>query len=142
MKKLIALTCLAQLGILMIGTHCAPTSSSAVEAQSIGEPFFLRIGESASVEGADLSLTFSAVTQDSRCPEDVDCVVAGEAVVVIDALSSGEHTELTFKVPPRGSDAQELEDLTITIVELSPEPESGKRMEPSNYVAKLLVNAD
>ena len=108
----------------------------------MGESFSLRVGESASVAGADLSLTFSAVDQDSRCPKDVNCIVAGEAVLVFEALISGERVDLTFKVPPGGGDAQNVENLTITILELKPETESGKRIEPSSYVAKLVVIAE
>lgn len=135
------LRCFLQLGILMSVFDCAPTSSSAVVAPSIGEPFSLAVGESASVKGANLSLTFTAVTQDSRCPKDANCIVAGEAIVVLEALSGDARTDLSFKVPPDGGDAKGLEELTITITELDPQTESGKRIEPASYVAKVVVAA-
>ena len=91
------------------------------------------------MEEADLSLTFTTVTHDSRCPKDANCIVAGEAIVVFEALSGDARTDLTFKVPPDGDDAQGLEHLTITITELDPQTESGKRIEPASYVAKVLV---
>ena len=49
------------------------------------EPFSLAVGETVTADGTDLSLTFAAVPRDSRCPRDVTCIVAGEAVVVLEA---------------------------------------------------------
>ena len=75
----------------------------ALSAFSItDEPFSLAVGETVTVDGTDLSLTFAAVPRDSRCPRDVTCIVAGEAVVVLEARLGGQETELTFKVPPEG----------------------------------------
>ncbi len=139
MNKLFALTSLAQLGILMMGTGCAPSSNAALGSPLMGKPFSLHVGEAAVVEEAKLSLTFSAVTQDSRCPRDATCVWAGEAVVELRALWEGEPTELTFKVPPGGSDAQVLRGLMISIVGLDPQTKSGKRIEPNTYIAEFMV---
>ena len=105
----------------------------------IDESFSLAVGETASVEGTDLSLSFVAVTRDSRCPKDVSCIVAGEAVVVFAARVGGEETELTFKVPPGGKDEQAFGRFTIAIVELEPETDSTKKIDASDYVATVIV---
>lgn len=71
--------------------------------------------------------------------QDATCIVAGEAVVLFEARAKGERADLTFEVPPGGGDAKELADLTITIVELDPPTESGKPIEPSSYIAMVVV---
>ena len=139
MERLFALTLVAQLGVLMAGTDCAPTASSTLMEQSAGESFSISVGESVSLKEMDVSITFSAVTRDSRCPKDANCVVAGEAVVIFQASSGGGSTDLTFRVPPGGSDAREFEEVSITITELDPQTESGKRIDPASYTAKVMV---
>jgi len=46
-----------------------------------GQAFRLRIGESARVEGTSLVVTFRAVLEDTRCPIDVVCILAGNGRV-------------------------------------------------------------
>jgi hypothetical protein len=46
----------------------------------LGEPFEVRIGARAELDG-DSFLLLDAVPSDSRCPVDVQCVTAGEALV-------------------------------------------------------------
>ena len=108
----------------------------------IDESFSLAVGETASVEGTDLSLRFVAVTRDSRCPKDVSCIVAGEAVVVLGARVGAEDSELMFKVPPGGKDEQAFGRFTIAIVELEPETDSTKNIDAFDYVATVVVTGD
>ena len=105
----------------------------------IDESFSLAVGETASVEATDLSLSFVAVERDSRCPKDVTCIVAGEAVVVFVARVGGEDSELIFKVPPGGKDEQAFGAFTIAIVELEPETNSTTKIDASDYVANVVV---
>ena len=140
MKTRLASAWLVQLGILLAGTDCSPAPSSASSAEE--ETFSLRVGESTTLEGVDLTLSFKAVTRDSRCPKDVTCIVAGEAVVVFEALSSGARAELVFDVPPGGGDTKEFEGFTISITGLEPQPESGKRIDASSYVASVTVRQE
>ena len=105
----------------------------------LDEPFSLAIGETARLDDAELLLTFRDITRDSRCPKEVSRIVAGSAVARFDAVVAGETTTFTFEIPPGGEDAQSLGGLTVTALE--PEPEAGKKMERSRYVAKLVVAA-
>ncbi len=125
--------------LILVATNLTVLSSGYA---GVDDSFSLAVGETASVEGTDLSLTFDAVTRDSRCPKDVSCIVAGEAVVVFVARLGGEHSELTFKVPPGGpgrKDEQALDRFTITIVELEPETDSTTKIDASDYVATVVV---
>jgi hypothetical protein len=98
------------------------------------------VGDTVEVEGAELAMTFSEVASDSRCPKDVTCVRAGEAIVhFIVEPAGGEETALEFEVPPGGGAEESFEDLDIIIVELNPQTESGKRIEPPAYVATVKV---
>jgi hypothetical protein len=108
----------------------------------MGEAFPLRIGEAATVEDAELTVTFKEVSSDSRCPKDVNCIQAGEAVVLLAVDSkAGQSGMLEFSVPPGGASlAVTFEGLRVTIVRLEPEPESTKSIDTADYVANILVN--
>ncbi len=114
---------------------------AAVEAR-LGESFTLRMGEAVRVEDADVTVTFKEVVSDSRCPKDVTCIQAGEAVVHLAVGSeAGQSAVLELDVPPEGSSmAASFDTLLITIVELNPQKESGKPIDPSAYVATVKVS--
>ncbi len=57
-------------------------------AVGLGEEFSLRPGEGVAIEATAWSLTFTAVSEDSRCPKDVICVWAGRAVVLFNATTT------------------------------------------------------
>ncbi len=114
-------------------------ASVALLYAGIDESFSLAVGETVAVEGSDLSLSFVEVERDSRCPKDVSCIVAGEAVVVFVARVGGEDSELMFKVPPGGKDEQAFGGFTIAIVKLEPETNSTKKIDASDYVANVVV---
>ncbi len=108
----------------------------------LGESFTLRVGETATVDDAKVTVTFQKVVRDSRCPKDVTCIRAGEAVVVL-ALETeaGRSAVLELEVPPGGgSHAQTFEAFQVTVLELHPQTESTKSIDPSAYVATVRVS--
>lgn len=112
---------------------------AAADAALAQERLEIQLGETADVERTDLSLTFAAVPRDSRCPRDVTCIVAGEAIVIFHARLGDEVTKLRFEVPPQGQDSEQLDRFTITIVELEPETDSKTKIDPADYVATVVV---
>jgi hypothetical protein len=107
----------------------------------VAESFPLRIGEAATVEDAEITVTFREVSSDSRCPKDVNCIQAGEAIVLLAVDSkTGQSGILELAVPPGGeSPAVTFEGVRVTIVRLEPEPESTKSIDPADYVATVRV---
>lgn len=108
-------------------------------APALGEPFPLRIGESQTLSDADIGLHFVDVPQDSRCPKDVSCIVAGEAHVVIRAEAGPETRELVFKVPPTGSDTLTFEGFSLTVAALEPQTEETRKIETGDFEATIVV---
>jgi len=115
---------------------------TAARVSRLGESFTLRVGEAVRVEDADVTVTFKEVASDSRCPKDVTCIQAGEAVVHLAVVSeAGEKAVLELGVPPGGSSmAASFQAFRITIFELNPQKESGKPIDPATYVATVRVN--
>jgi hypothetical protein len=104
-----------------------------------GEPFELRIGQKASLAGGDLVLTFLAVPQDSRCPKGEQCIVAGKALVSLEAVPR-DGAAVTLEVDTsRESEEMEISGFQISFVGLSPYPVSGRPIGPQDYLVKLSV---
>ena len=105
--------------------------SPAARALSVG------VGETASVPGIDLTITFRSVTEDSRCPRDVTCVWAGNGRVALTLSSAegSEDAELNTTVQPRHID---LAGMRVVLASLAPYP-AGEPIDPDDYVATFEI---
>jgi hypothetical protein len=100
----------------------------------VGQPFTLKIGQTAAVAGTDLTIGFIGVPADSRCPTDVQCVWAGNARVALRA--AGGNVDLNTHEQPRAS---QLGRYQLELTALSPDPKSTESIAPSTYAATLLL---
>ena len=62
----------------------------AIQEVSMGEPFLLPYGATATADGGSLWITFERIVEDSRCPADVMCAWSGRAVVALQVTAGGE----------------------------------------------------
>jgi hypothetical protein len=123
------------LSILVTGC----TTNPGVLTVGIGEPFTLGIGQSARMVGEDLVITFEEVTGDSRCPQEVVCVWAGEARSRVSILHESTRSSLVLIQPGLSGDAQEsFGDYTLTH-SLHPYPVEGVAIPPDQYRLTLTV---
>ncbi len=136
---------LAALLFVIILTACTSTSQAELpEAEffvSAGQQFGLRVGETAGVvtsQAIDL-VRFNGVEQDSRCPADVQCVTAGSATVLLSVQTALNVHDIIMEVPPEGSVAQEVDELTVTAIGVRPNALSGVAIPPLDYIVGLTV---
>jgi hypothetical protein len=104
-----------------------------------GQQFDIAAGQSVQVRGTGISILFSAVSEDSRCPSDVQCVWAGNAVVRLNlssATAPATEARLNTTLDPKsvGYAGQR-----ISLVGLKPSPRSGTTIPSASYVATLEV---
>ena len=67
-------------GVLSASLTCSK------EEHDLGEEFSLGIGETASLKGEQLRVQFLEISEDSRCPRNVQCIWEGRAVAVIEVF--------------------------------------------------------
>ena len=112
---------------------CSYVTPQAVEIVP-GEEFALSVAESAALPGEGL-LEFAQVVSDSRCPVDVQCVWAGDAVVALRASDVNDSATLTLHTGgPRSASFGTWE---IELVELRPLPREGIALTQADYEAVL-----
>jgi hypothetical protein len=114
------------------------TACSLAGAPPPDEPITLKVGEK--VEVAEMTVTFSGVDSDNRCPVDVQCIVAGKAtVVLLCELSDGKENQLQLNVPPGGDAKTSVGDYEITAT-VEPEAVSTRKIEAEDYVVTLVID--
>ena len=111
---------------------CA-ASPSTTEGVLLGSEFTLRPGETAEVQSTGLRVTFLGVRSDSRCPADVLCIQAGDAVV---GLRVG-----TAEVELRSNSAPEaaVGVYNVRVQRVEPYVYTSRPIAPDDYRAVLVV---
>ncbi len=106
----------------------------------LGEPFTLAVGEELEVGDGGLSLGFTAITEDSRCPMDAYCLWEGNAAAALWAgppIGDVDHFELNTTVEPGSHD---LDIYRITLLWVAPYPASASvPIPPETYEVTLVV---
>jgi hypothetical protein len=119
---------------LLTATAClgkTPSGPSPIEKEVVIAP-----GETAAV-ASDLRVGFVQVDGDSRCPTDVVCITAGDALVRItlevgsDAVERDLHTRDKQPVSHAG--------VRVELMKLDPYPLSSRPIQPGEYRATLRI---
>jgi hypothetical protein len=140
---LLALAACAGGGVSSPGPSPAPSvgAASAPSQLSVtmGQQFSLRVGQAASVAGVSSVVTFRGVRSDSRCPDGVQCVQAGNAEVVLGVATGGAapaEVLLNTTATPR---ERTLGNGILRLIALAPARTAQGTIDPGAYVATLCV---
>ena len=109
----------------------------------IGQEFSVKVGQQIMI-GDNLRVKFVAVPEDSRCPSDVTCVWAGNAVVTIE-LTEGQCTttlRLNTHQGPQSSENAKVGPYRVKLAKLDPYPRSTQKISAGDYTATLVVSKD
>lgn len=125
--------------LIGIGTGCSKNSPTATLAPT---SFSLHAGESVTVNNGAARVTLYRVDNDSRCPVDVQCVSAGNAVVVLSLVDTAckacipAQQFVNTTIVPRSVDSA---GYRLNLDSLLPAPRSGRVIAQSDYVAFFTV---
>ena len=115
----------------------SPAPASPQEPVPGGTQVQLRLDQPAEVEG--LVLTWLSF-EDSRCPQGVTCVWAGEALVRINVREAGADREISLKLgspPEEATTTTAHHEIQLTAVE--PYPKHGTEVSRGERHATLIV---
>ena len=138
MKKLLLI-----FAVLIVNLVSAQDSTSVkVDAPKIVSK--LMYGSTIKVE--NIEFKFVAVESDSRCPKGVQCVWAGEAIVLVDVFENGKKIEQKRLVFSPTSQLQNAlgnlfssESLKVSGLNIAPYPEHGTKIKAEDYYVQLSV---
>lgn len=125
------------LAVVAEGCARSPTTPTGPSGD-LNESFTLSLGQTVRLSEARFSLTFDAVSSDSRCPGDAICITGGDAVVEITVapwVGSAVHDQLHSD----GVGQVRHGSYTISLEQLMPYPFSSRPFDPASYQATLRV---
>lgn len=126
----IALFLGSSFGLFFACGTAAPIATRVV----VDNRFTLAVGATASVEGTGMRIRFDRVPQDSRCPTDVNCVQAGDAIVDITVIQDAGSTQ-SYQLHTSGPRSIVHDGLRVSLEELSPQPVSSRPIAQGDYRA-------
>ena len=95
------------------------TACSSDPTAPLNHEFTIGVGETAHVTGADLSIKFVELTEDSRCPTTLQCIWAGNGQVELEARSNGQTTVFALNTT-QGAREFVVNSFHIALVSLAP----------------------
>jgi len=107
----------------------------------LNEVFQLPIQNFAKLEGGDLKIQFTAVAEDSRCPEGVACVWAGQVKIQLSISESAtaKTVELTRLGKQKGEAMATVGNYKIYLFAVNPYPKASGKIKASDYFLELIV---
>ncbi len=125
-------------GVLGCGGSTGPEIDDPMEAiLENPQELTLSHGEEKSVGGSVLFVRFTGVAEDSRCPVDVVCVWAGNALVELGIRMGMGPTfplQVNTTLEPHFAD---WNGVRVTLLELLPQPRAGVAIRPEEYTVRL-----
>jgi hypothetical protein len=102
----------------------------------LAQPFSIKMGEKVLVGDSRLKIRFLSVAEDSRCPQGVTCVWAGNAAVRV-KIGKSDAVTLNTGIAPK---ELEIGDHKVKLVGLTPYPRENVKIDQASYEATLLVS--
>ncbi|MCB0522311.1 MAG: hypothetical protein H6577_16725 [Lewinellaceae bacterium] len=120
---------------------CKKKPQAGYSLVKMNEPFELKMNQSVKLDAGDVRLTFVGVTEDSRCPEGVNCIQEGQVRVVLDGSADGAGMQkMEFAKKPSDKNlSKTLGKYKIQLMQVSPYPKQNKQIKPEDYVLKVVI---
>lgn len=96
-----------------------------------GEIIYFKEGENKFLKEAGMNLTFKGISEDSRCPKDVNCMWAGVAVAQVEVMGLATRPMMinlasTDNKSRNYSTTSEFNGYSISLANVTPYPESAE----------------
>jgi hypothetical protein len=103
----------------------------------LNSEFTLAPGQAMVIERASLTVRFNGLSGDSRCPADAVCIQGGSADVRVTAV--GDRSTRDYVLKTGDMRPVQHDDLTISLVQVTPYPFSSRTIQPDEYRVTLKV---
>jgi hypothetical protein len=103
------------------------------------EELTVKNGGQAVTKNGRLTVKFLELIEDSRCPEDVNCIWAGVGRIKIQLSKNGKSSEFELNTNQRDKPAV-FQGYSVTLIDLEPRQSRTSKYSPSAYSATLTVS--
>jgi hypothetical protein len=116
-------------------TPIAITPTKKLIEPKLDEEIQIKFGESVTLEKGKLTIKFKSLAGDSRCPQGVVSVWAGNAEVILEV--SNIEIALNTALDPK---EKAVGDYNIQLRDVLPYPKVGEELKPEDYSIKIVVS--
>ena len=111
---------------------------------SLNEEFTIKAGRQVVIKGEKLSVRFSSVQNESRCPTGVQCVWEGNAAISIEVSKKRKKSAQAILNTNTAIQPNELayKKYRIKLLGLNPYPRIDEKIEAKDYEAVMIVTKD
>jgi len=109
---------------------------------AIGEEISIQVFDTATYCSENLSITFNAYPNESRCPSNVTCIWAGFVEVELLINQKGKENVLKLSTEPNISGLpvqNKVGDYSIKLIDVMPYPATNIRIDPNEFRVVLLI---
>lgn len=110
----------------------------------LGQSFMLKNGQTAQwQEDAQVQIRFDSLTEDSRCPQGIQCIWAGRAIMAITFMQNGKSQSSALVMgDPAGtnySDKAVFGEFNVQLLQIKPHPVANQTIPHEQYVMEIDV---
>jgi serpin B len=141
-SSVLAILILSTLSLQFVGFKSVLAQQQSDDVPiTVGYPVKLAIGQVASFDSADLRFRFANITEDSRCPSEVQCIWEGQVIVSLEAIRQGQNIgNFSLALGPDGElSSTNFEGYLVRLVRVEPYPVSTEPIHSADYVATLII---
>lgn len=111
---------------------------------SLNEQFTIKAGHQVVIKGEKLSVQFSSVQNESRCPTGVQCVWEGNAAISIEVSKKRKKSVQAILNTNTTIQPNEVayKKYRVKLLGLNPYPRIDEKIEPKDYEAVMIVTKD
>jgi len=134
---------IAALVLALVGCQVSREADADPDEFTLGKEFVLGGGQEAVFSGNDLSVRFSELLEDSRCPTEVECFWKGQARIAVIVQPTGRpSTTAYFNTNASGENVHTVRagEYSVELRKLEPFPRTPEEsISFEDYRATLLV---
>lgn len=100
----------------------------------------VRVGKQKKEAASKITLKFVSVVEDSRCPEGVTCVWAGNAKIKVAVMQNGREMKTVELNTNLGAKGDTYEGYAFYLKELTPTPNAKNKPNTNSYTATFTIS--
>jgi hypothetical protein len=127
--------------IIIFMAGCTQLESTIIPVD-LDDPFQLKINQVGLIKSENVKIVFVNITEDSRCPSDVECVWEGQATILINIIKNKQVLGEFNLTSREGFDElaiKEYDGYSIELMIVEPYPISTQKIDRSEYTATFIV---
>jgi uncharacterized Zn finger protein len=131
--------------LALFALGCNESDDDNSVSAKLGEQFYIKVGQTESINSENIKIKLLEVTNDSRCASDVVCIWAGEVKAVLNVSINNQDKGDTTLTLGAGNTDQSIENIggySVKVLAVNPYPVSTHQIEQSEYIVTLIVTID